>query len=106
MVDEAKGIVLSLWKKKSGITDDATGREYEILGIGGSWFGVARQADGTLQFAWQRDWFDLGSTATTFLAIAGSGKAPQGLLDRMGVNGKEQRGHYTYEGLPSTLWPP
>ena len=84
-------MVLGFWKQKSGITDDATGKEYEILGIGGSWFGVERQPDGELKFAWQRDWFDLGSTATTFLAIAGSGKAPQGLLDRMGVNGKESR---------------
>ena len=24
----------------------------------------------------------------------------------MHVNGKEQPGHYTYDGLPSTLWPP
>ena len=46
MVDEAKGMVLGFWKQKSGITDDATGKEYEILGIGGSWFGVERQADG------------------------------------------------------------
>ncbi len=46
MVDEAKGMVLGFWKQKSGITDDATGREYEILGIGGSWFGVERQTDG------------------------------------------------------------
>ena len=63
MVDEAKGMVLGFWKQRSGITDDATGREYEILGIGGSWFGVERQPDGELKFAWQRDWFDLGSTA-------------------------------------------
>ena len=62
--------------------------------------------DGSLKFAWQRDWFDLGSTATTFLAIAGSGKAPQGLLDRMSVDGTEQPGHYPYADLPSTLWPP
>ena len=61
---------------------------------------------GQLKFAWQRDWFDLGSTATTFLAIAASGKAPQGLLDRMAVDGKAQPGHYPYAGLPSTLWPP
>ena len=106
MVDEAKGMVLGFWKQKSGITDDATGREYEILGIGGSWFGVERQPGGDLKFAWQRDWFDLGSTATTFLEIAASGKAPQGLMDRMKVNGKEQPGHYSYDGLPSTLWPP
>jgi hypothetical protein len=106
MVDEAKGMVVGFWKQRSGIIDDATGQEYEILGIGGSWFGVERQPDGSLKFGWQRDWFDLGSTATTFLAIAGSGKAPQGLLDRMSVNGREQPGHYTYAELPSTLWPP
>ena len=40
----AKGMVLGFWKQRSGITNDATGREYEILGIGGSWFGVERQA--------------------------------------------------------------
>ena len=110
MIDDAKSMVLGFWKQRSGIINDETGQEYEILGIGGSWFGVERQVggadDGLIKFAWQRDWFDLGSTATTFLAIAASGKAPQGLLDRMSVNGKEQPGHYTYDGLPSTLWPP
>ena len=40
MVDESNGMVVGFWKQKSGITDDATGKEYEILGIGGSWFGV------------------------------------------------------------------
>jgi hypothetical protein len=110
MVDEAKGMVLGFWKQKAGVVDDATGREFEILGIGGSWFGVERQGEGPdageLKFAWQRDWFDLGSTATTFLAIAASGKAPQGLLDRMKVDGRTQPGHYAYDALPSTLWPP
>ena len=43
MIDEAKGMVLGFWKQRSGIIDDATGKEYEILGIGGSWFGVERQ---------------------------------------------------------------
>ena len=106
VIDERNQMVVGFWKQRSGILDDATGEEFEILGIGGSWFGVERQRDGTLKFAWQRDWFDLGSTATTFLAIAASGKAPQGLLDRMGVNGKEMPGHYAYAELPSTLWPP
>ena len=43
MIDEAKGMVVGFWKQRSGIIDDATGEEYEILGIGGSWFGVERQ---------------------------------------------------------------
>ena len=106
LIDEKAQMVVGFWKQKSGITNDETGEEYEILGIGGSWFGVERQADGELKFAWQRDWFDLGSTAHTFLAIAASGKAPQGLLDRMSVDGKSQPGHYRLADLPSPVWPP
>jgi hypothetical protein len=106
MIDEKSQMIAGFWKQKSGITDDETGAEYEILGIGGSWFGVDRQPDGTLKFAWQRDWFDLGSTAHTFLAIAKAGKAPQGLLDRMAVDGRTQPGHYRLKDLPSPVWPP
>ena len=106
LIDEKAQMVVGFWKQKSGITNDETGEEYEILGIGGSWFGVERQPDGELKFAWQRDWFDLGSTAHTFLAIAASGKAPQGLLDRMSVDGKSQPGHYRLADLPSPVWPP
>ena len=105
VIDEKTGMVVGFWKQRSGILDDA-GKEFEILGIGGSWFGVVRLEEGSLKFGWQRDWFDLGSTATTFLAIASSGKAPQGLLDRMSLNGMEQPGHYRLADLPSSVWPP
>lgn len=105
VMDESNGMVVGFWKQRAGITDDTTGREYEILGLGGSWFGLVATGDGT-RIGWQRDWFDLGSTAHTFLALAGSGKAPQGLLDRMGQGGMEQPGHYTRADLPSTIWPP
>jgi hypothetical protein len=101
VMDESNRMIVGFWKQRAGILDDSTGREYEIRGIGGSWFGWT--PDG---FAWQRDWFDLGSTAQTFLEIAGSGKAPQGLLDRMSLNGMEQPGHYRHADLPSTVWPP
>ena len=100
VMDEKTGMVVGFWRQRAGIADD-TGQEYEILGIGGSWFGWT--PDG---FAWQRDWFDLGSTATTFLDIVSSGKAPQGLIDRMHLNGMEQPGHYRRADLPSTVWPP
>jgi len=105
VIDEATGMIVGFWKQRSGVLDDS-GREYEVLGIGGSWFGVGGDADGGLSFGWQRDWFDLGSTAHTFLAIAGSGRAPQGLLDRMALNGIDQPGHYRLKDLPSTVWPP
>lgn len=110
VIDEKNAMVVGFWKQRSGIINDATGKEYEILGIGGSWFGVERQTSGDdagqLKFAWQRDWFDMPSTAETMMAILESGKAPQALLDRMKVSGLDVPGHYRYADLPSTLWPP
>ena len=101
VMDDSNGMIIGFWRQRAGIVDDRTGEEYEIRGIGGSWFGWT--PDG---FAWQRDWFDLGSTAHTFLQIAADGKAPQPLLDRMGLDGRSQPGHYAYDDLPSTVWPP
>ncbi len=110
VIDETTGMVVGFWKQKAGIIDDNTGKEFEILGIGGSWFGVVRVESGAdagkLKFGWQRDWFDLGSTAHTFLSIAASGKAPQGLIDRMSLDGMKQPGHYRLKDLPSSVWPP
>lgn len=110
VIDERNKMVVGFWKQKSGIVDDSTGEEFEILGIGGSWFGVERQVggpdDGQLKFAWQRDWFDMPSTAHTFLSIIQAGKAPETLLKRMSVTGLEVPGHYRHRDLPSTVWPP
>jgi hypothetical protein len=110
MIDEVKGMVLGFWKQRSGIVNDETGREYEILGIGGSWFGVERQVggadDGQLKFAWQRDWFDMPSTAHTFVEIIKAGKAPDTLLKRMSVSGLDVPGHYRHQDIPSPVWPP
>lgn len=104
VMDETNGMVVGFWRQRAGIEDDQ-GKEYEILGIGGSWFGLVDTGEG-VRIAWQRDWFDLGSTATTFLEIAGSGKAPKPLLDRMALDGMSQPAHYRRADLPSTVWPP
>lgn len=104
VMDEKAAMLIGFWKQKAGILD-ASGEEFEVLGIGGSWFGLQGTGDG-FEIAWQRDWFDLGSVAHTFLAVAGSGRAPQGLLDRMGLDGKTQPGHYPLADLPSSVWPP
>jgi len=110
MIDDSLGMILGFWKQRSGITNDETGEEYEILGIGGSWFGIERQVggadDGKLKFAWQRDWFDMPSTAHTFMEIIKAGKAPDTLLKRMSVSGLEVPGHYRYQDIPSPVWPP
>jgi hypothetical protein len=110
VMDEKNGMIVGFWKQRSGIIDDETGREYEILGLGGSWFGVERQTSGAdaglLKIAWQRDWFDMPSTAHTFMRILESGKAPQSLLDRMKVTGHDVPGHYHLKDIPSPVWPP
>ena len=110
VIDDQNAMIVGFWKQKSGIVDDATGAEYEILGIGGSWFGVERQVggpdDGLLKFAWQRDWFDMPSTSHTFLKIITDGKAPETLLKRISVSGLEVPGHYRLADIPSPVWPP
>lgn len=104
MIDEQKSMVLGFWKQRSGILDDA-GKEYEILGLGGSWFGLGRTEEG-VKIVWQRDWFDMPSTTHTFMEILKADKASPRLLERMSVFGHDVPGHYHLEDLPSTVWPP
>ena len=106
VIDEQNAMVVGFWKQRAGIVDDATGKEFEIPGLGGSWFGVERQPDGELKFSWQRDWFDFGAMAHTMGRVVKSGKAPASLLKRLQVFGLEVPGHYRPEDLPSTVWPP
>lgn len=110
MIDEQKSMVLGFWKQRAGIINEETGKEYEILGIGGSWFGLKRVAEGAdagqVKIDWQRDWFDLPSTGHTFVEILKSGKAPDTLMKRLEVTGHDVPGHYHYADMPSTLWPP
>lgn len=110
VIDEKNAMVVGFWKQRAGITDDATGQEFEIPGLGGSWFGVERQTEGadagSLKFAWQRDWFDFGAMAHTMGRVVKSGKAPDTLMKRLQVFGLEVPGHYKPEDLPSSVWPP
>jgi hypothetical protein len=113
MIDEQKAMVVGFWKQRSGILKDDTDPsqgEYEILGLGGSWFGLKRVAEGAdtgeVKIDWQRDWFDMPSTAHTFMEILGAKKASDTLLKRMSVTGHEVPGHYHLKDLPSTVWPP
>jgi hypothetical protein len=106
VIDEKNAMIIGLWKQRAGITDDSTGKEFEVPGLGGSWFGVERQADGELEFSWQRDWFDFGAMAHTMGRVMQSGKAPDTLKERLKVFGLEVPGHYRPEDLPSTVWPP
>ena len=46
------------------------------------------------------------STAHTFMQIVEAGKAPETLLKRMSVGGLKVPGHYRYQDIPSSVWPP
>ncbi|MQY20968.1 nuclear transport factor 2 family protein [Nocardia macrotermitis] len=107
VMDEVNGMIVGFWRQGSGVTDD-NGDELTIEGIGGSWFGIERReqqaGSASLQFAWQRDWFDFNSMVHTFTAVAKSGKATEGLLGRLTLEGR-QPGHYRKGDLPFPVWP-
>lgn len=105
VIDEQQGMIIGFWKQRSGVAD-ADGNEIEVIGIGGSWFGYGTDEQGKGQFVWQRDWFDLNSAGHAFLKIIETGQASPGLVERMGLDGASQPGHYPLAGLPSTVWPP
>ena len=102
-------MVVGFWKQRSRIIDDATGKEFEILGLGGCWFGVERQA-GPDEGSSSSRGSATGSTCrrprTRWCAIVKSGKAPDTLLERIQVFGHEVPGHYHPRTCPSTVWPP
>ena len=109
MVDDQKNMVVGFWRQRAGILDEQ-GEEYEILGLGGSWFGLERQTsgpdEGQIKIAWQRDWFEANSVMHTFLAIVEAGKATEGMQRRMKVFGHGVPGHYHLKDIPSPVWPP
>ena len=68
LIDDQQGEVLGLWKQIADSTR-ADGSHYEIAGLGGSWFRYA----GNFQWSWQRDFFDVGNAAATFMAMIRDG---------------------------------
>ena len=109
MIDEVKSMVLGFWKQRSGIINDETGEEYEILGIGGSWFGVERQVggadDGLIKFSWQRDWFDLGNAAALFIELMEKGMLSEGMTKRMTRRmAVGENGLYPVHKAPVGIW--
>ena len=68
LIDEQQGEVLGLWKQVADATK-ADGTNYEIAGLGGSWFRYG----GNFQWSWQRDFFDVGNAGAIFMAMIGDG---------------------------------
>ena len=101
LVDEVKGQVVGFWRQIADATR-ADGSHYEVAGIGGSWFRYG----GAFQWSWQRDWFDYGNAAATFLEMMTDGTLSEGMTARMqrSLQPGQLPGHYPLAESPAGLW--
>ncbi|NLA36527.1 MAG: nuclear transport factor 2 family protein [Actinobacteria bacterium] len=101
IIDDKKGMVIGLWRQVADAKRD-DGSEYQTAGIGGSWFKYA----GNMQWAWQRDWFDLGNVVSLFFELMGEDKLSEGMQNRMKRPlGPPSEGHYKIGEAPKPIWP-
>ena len=68
LIDEKQGQVVGFWRQVAPYKRD-DGTEYEIAGVGGTWFKYA----GDFKWSWQRDFFDFGNVKSMFFELAGAG---------------------------------
>jgi hypothetical protein len=101
LIDEAQGEILGLWKQVADATK-ADGSNYEIAGLGGSWFRYG----GNWQWDWQRDFFDLGNATALFLEMIKADVLSDGMRRRVerSVSGQKLPGHYRLGTGPVPLW--
>jgi hypothetical protein len=101
LIDEAQGEILGLWKQVADTTRP-DGSHYEIAGLGGSWFRYA----GDFHWSWQRDFFDVGNAAATFVEMIRDGALSEGMQQRLerSASGTRQPGHYRVGQAPVSLW--
>jgi len=100
LIDDRKGYVMGLWKQ---VADDhrADGTQYEVAGIGGSWFRYA----GNFQWDWQRDFFDFGNAGALFMEMMTDGKLSDGMTSRMERSMRGPLpGYYPVFGAPVGIW--
>lgn len=100
VIDEQKGMVIGFWRQIADATRD-DGSRYEIAGIGGSWFKYG----GNMEWAWQRDWFDLGNAGSLFMEMMSADVLSEGMTSRMHRALGKQPGHYPVNQTAAPLWP-
>ncbi len=100
VIDEAQGACVGFWRQVSTFPDPS-GAPYEVAGLGGSWFGYG----GNMQWAWQRDFFDMGSVSETITRVVKDGNVSPTLKQRFDLVAAGAPGHYTRDRLPAPIWP-
>lgn len=78
IIDEQQGEVIGIWRQVAPV-QRADGSVYEVAGVGGSWFRYG----GNYQWAWQRDFFDLGNVKAMFMELAADGQLEPSVKQRL-----------------------
>ena len=101
LIDDQRGQVVGFWRQVADATR-ADGTNYEVAGIGGSWFRYG----GGFQWSWQRDWFDFGNAAALFIEMMGDGTLSEGMTKRMerSLAPGQLPGHYRLADTPVGIW--
>jgi hypothetical protein len=101
VVDERSGNVIGLWKQVAD-AKRADGSNYEVYGMGGSWFRYA----GNFQWSWQRDFFDFGHVSALFMEMIKDNALSTGMQSRIqrSVSGEKLPGWYPIGRTPVPLW--
>ncbi|WP_421844009.1 nuclear transport factor 2 family protein [Mycobacterium sp.] len=106
VIDDKQGEVVGFWKQVTGHADPATDtHEFEVHGIGGSWFRYA----GSGKWNWQRDFFDFGHVSALYTQLLKTDKLPEfskGLHKRIkrALAGDKVPGYYPIGETPVPLW--
>jgi len=79
LIDEKQGEVIGIWRQVAPTKRD-DGSDYEVAGVGGSWFRYG----GNYQWSSQRDFFDLGNVKALFMELAADGKLEPPVKTRLG----------------------
>jgi len=86
LIDDQQGEVIGIWRQIAPAKRE-DGSDYEIAGVGGSWFRYG----GAYQWCWQRDFFDLGNVKAMFMQLAADGKLDASVKRRLGKLAKGQQ---------------
>ena len=86
IIDEQLGEVIGIWRQVAPVKR-ADGSEYEVSGVGGSWFRYG----GDFKWCWQRDFFDLGNAKAMFMELAADGKLDASVKQRLSKLAKGQQ---------------
>jgi len=100
LIDEQRGEVIGIWRQVAPVKR-ADGSDYEVAGLGGSWFRYG--GDG--KWCWQRDFFDLGNVKAMFMELAADGKLDASVKQRLSKLAKGQAlpGVYPIHAEPGVI---